>query len=67
MALWLRLRVPSAEGLDSIPGWGTRSHTLQLRVHMPQLKKKKIQMLQIKFFLQVKATYISNSKEMETD
>ena len=40
MALWLRLRVPSAEGLDSIPGWGTRSHTLQLRVHMPQLKKK---------------------------
>ena len=25
-------------GPGSIPGWGTRSHMLQIRVHRPQLK-----------------------------
>ena len=30
-AQWLRLRAPSAGGLGSIPGQGTRSHVLQLR------------------------------------
>ena len=35
---WLRLRAPNAGGLGSIPGQGTRSHTLQLKVRMPQLK-----------------------------
>ena len=35
---WLRLDAPSAEGIGSIPGQGTRSHMLQLRVHMLQLK-----------------------------
>ena len=35
---WLRLHTPNAGGLDSIPGQGTRSHILQLRVHRPQLK-----------------------------
>ena len=35
---WLRLRAPNAGGLGSIPGQGTRSHMLQLRVHMPQLR-----------------------------
>ena len=35
---WLRLRAPSAGGPGSIPGQGTRSHMLQLRVHMLQLK-----------------------------
>ena len=30
---WLRLRAPSAGGPGSIPGQGTRSHMLQLRVH----------------------------------
>ena len=34
----LGLHVPNAEGPSSIPGQGTRSHMLQLRVHMPQLK-----------------------------
>ena len=29
---------PKAGGLGSIPGQGTRSHMLQPRVHMPQLK-----------------------------
>ena len=29
---WLRLHAPSAGGLGSIPGQGTRSHKLQLRV-----------------------------------
>ena len=35
---WLRLRAPNADSPGSIPGQGTRSHILQLRVHMPQLK-----------------------------
>ena len=35
---WLRLCTPSAGGPGSIPGQGTRSHMLQLRVCMPQLK-----------------------------
>ena len=35
---WLKLHAPSAGGLGSIPGQGTRSHMLQLRVLMPQLK-----------------------------
>ena len=33
-----RLRAPKAGGPGLIPGQGTRSHMLQLRVHMPQLK-----------------------------
>ena len=36
----LRLWTPNAEGLSSIPSQGTRSHMLQLRVCMPQLKIK---------------------------
>ena len=32
MVQWLRLRVLKAGGLSSIPGQGTRSHMLQLRV-----------------------------------
>ena len=35
---WLRLLAPNAQGLGSIPGQGTRSHMLQLRVHLLQLK-----------------------------
>ena len=35
---WLRLHTPNATGPGSFPGQGTRSHMLQLRVHMPQLK-----------------------------
>ena len=35
---WLRLCAPNAGGLGSIPGQGARSHMLQLRVCMPQLK-----------------------------
>ncbi|TEA38685.1 hypothetical protein DBR06_SOUSAS610021, partial [Sousa chinensis] len=35
---WLRLRAPNSGGLDSIPGQGTGSHMLQLRVRMLQLK-----------------------------
>ena len=32
---WLRLRAPNAGGTGSIPGWGTRSHTLQWKLpHM---------------------------------
>ena len=33
-----RLWAPKAGGPGLIPGQGTRSHMLQLRVHMPQLK-----------------------------
>ena len=35
---WLRLHDPNAGGWGSIHCRGTRSHMLQLRVHMPQLK-----------------------------
>ena len=35
---WVRARVPSAGGLGSTPGQGTRSHMQQPRIHMPQLK-----------------------------
>ena len=35
---WLRLQAPNAGGLGLIPGHGTRSHRLQLRICMPQLK-----------------------------
>ena len=35
---WLRLCVPNAGSLSSIPGRGIRSHMLQLRVRMLQLK-----------------------------
>lgn len=35
---WLRPHAPNAGGLGAVPGWGTRSHMLQLRVCMPQLK-----------------------------
>ena len=38
VVLWLRLHTPSAGGLGSIPGQGTRSPMLQLRVRIPQLK-----------------------------
>ena len=35
---WLRLQVPNAGTLSSIPGQGARSHMLQLRVCMLQLR-----------------------------
>ena len=38
MVQWLRLCALSAGGPGLIPGQGARSHVLQLRVHMLQLK-----------------------------
>ena len=38
---WPRFHAPNAEGTGSIPGQGTRSHTLQLRPGIAKLKKKK--------------------------
>ena len=35
---WLRFHTPNAGGLGSICGQRTRSHVLQLRVHMLKLK-----------------------------
>ena len=37
----LRRHTRNAGGLGWIPGWGTRSHMLQLRDHMLQLEEKK--------------------------
>ena len=48
---WLRFCGPNAGSLGSIPGQGTRSHMLQLRVFMPQRKipcaKSKIRYSQV--------------------
>ena len=38
MVQWLRLYASNAGGPGSIPGQGTKSHMLQLRVSMVQLK-----------------------------
>ena len=38
MVQWLGLHAPNAGSQDAIPGQGTRSHMLQLGVHMLQLK-----------------------------
>ena len=38
MTHWLRLHAPNAGGPGAIPSQGTRSHMLQLRVLMPQLR-----------------------------
>ena len=35
---WLRLSAPNEVGLGSIPGQGTGSYMLQIRVHLPKLK-----------------------------
>jgi len=37
MIQWLRLCAVNAGGTGSIPGQGTRSHTLQPRAHVAQL------------------------------
>ena len=39
MVQWLGLCPPSAGVLGSIPGQGTRSHMIQLRIHMQKKKK----------------------------
>ena len=38
LAQWLRLYTPNAEGVNPMPGQGTRSHMPQLRVCTPELK-----------------------------
>ena len=56
LAQWLRLHAPNAGGPGSILGQGTRSHVLQLRAYMLQLKppccttkeKKQFYMLKIR-------------------
>ena len=40
---WLTLHAPNAGGLGLIPGQGTRSNVLQLRVHTPQLRSRMLQ------------------------
>ena len=40
MVLWLRLCASNTGGPGSIPGQGTISHILQLRVHMLQLRPR---------------------------
>ena len=41
---WLRLCAPNAGGLSSIPGQGTRSHMLQVRVLMQQWRSHMLQL-----------------------
>ena len=40
MVLWLRLHAPSAEGLGSIPGHGTRSRISQLEIPYATVESK---------------------------
>ena len=44
MVQWLTLCAPNAGGLGLIPGQGTRSHILQLKVHMPHWKSQVLQL-----------------------
>ena len=44
---WLRLRAPSAGGLGSIPGRGTRSHMLQLKILHASTKNRHSQINKI--------------------
>ena len=37
---WLRLHIPDAGGLDSIPGQGTRSYMPQLKILHAAMKNK---------------------------
>ena len=61
MVQWLRLHTSKAGAPGSVPGQGTRSHMLQLRVvHMPQLKQSSMVQLRIPV-LQVKTLH-STSK-----
>ena len=59
---WLRCHPPNAGCLASIPGQGTRSHTLQLNVNLPQLRWKipppanKSRLSQISKYLKIKDT-----------
>ena len=44
MVLWLRLCAPNSAGPGLIPGQGTRSQMIQLRVRMPQLRAHVLQL-----------------------
>ena len=44
MVQWVRLPATNAGILSSIPGQGTRSSMIQLRVHMLQLKSQELQL-----------------------
>ena len=66
---WLRLHAPSAEGLGSITGQGTRSHTPQVKILYPAtktqdrldkyIKRKKLQKdyIPVKIKIQLKKIY----------
>ena len=43
MVQWLSLHSPNAEGLGSIPSWGTRSPILQLSLNAATEKRKDIE------------------------
>ena len=40
MVQWLRLHAPTAGAQGSIPGWGTKSHKLQLKIQCAETKTK---------------------------
>ena len=55
---WPRLCTPSVEGPGSIPGQGTRTYMLRLRVRMPQLRTSDV-MNKIPRVLQLKSLHAS--------
>ena len=50
MVQWLRLCAPNARDLDSIPGQGTRSHLLQLRI-LPVVTETHVSQIYIYIYL----------------
>ena len=68
MVQWLRPCAPKAGGQGSMPGPGARSHLLQLRVQMPQLKCHilhaitKTQCSQINKYFLIKSKIFKNLK-----
>ena len=57
---WLRLCPLNARGLGAIPGEGTRSHVLQLRVNMPKLRPSMPDLHEIKTCLLLGRKVLTN-------
>ena len=62
---WLRLCAPNAGGPGSTPDLGTRSHMLQLRIRIPQLRILHVSMKT--WCSQINIKNIKSSQEVKQD